>query len=378
MKTLLLLARKTWYEFGDDNASQMAAAITYYVLFAVVPLMIFLLSVATVALDEERKNDVIAAVEDYLNIVPEDVSISVAGDTKSSIGTVYGADALAGIEAELEAINADANSSDRTALAQQIEAGEAIEVSGYALQPEQLTVQSESVVGLAIGRISRASGALGVIGFIVAAFSASIAFAAIRRSLNFVWGAPHRPFVQQRLMELSMLFGVVVLFGASIVATTTVQLLAGATESSQNPLTGVGSFFWFATGFLLPWALTFLLVLLAYWFVPNAKSSFFDVWFAAVLASLAIEALKFGYAIYVTNFNSYGAVYGALGGTLLFMFFVWTSSYIFLMGAELASEYPRVVRGDYADESSQTTAPLSLRDSVVRFIKSFFFAGSDR
>ncbi len=378
MKTLLLLARKTWYEFGDDNASQMAAAITYYVLFAVVPLMIFLLSVATVALDEERKNDVIAAVEDYLNIVPEDVSISVAGDTKSSIGTVYGADALAGIKAELEAINADANSSDRTALVQQIEAGEAVEVSGYALQPEQLTVQSESAVGEAMDRASGASGALGVIGFIVTAFSASIAFSAIRRSLNFVWGAPHRPFVQQRLMELSMLFGVVVLFGASIAVTTSVQLLAAASESSQNPLSGAGSLFWFATGFLLPWALTFILVLLAYWFVPNAKSSFFDVWFAAVLASLAIEVLKFGYAIYATNYSSYGAVYGALGGILLFMFFVWISSYIFLMGAELASEYPRVMRGDYADENSQTTAPLSLRDTVVRFIKSFFFAGSDR
>lgn len=378
MRTLLLLVQKTWYEFGDDNASQMAAAITYYVLFAVVPLMIFLLSIATVALDEERKNDVTAAVEDYLNIVPEDVSISVAGDTKDSIETAYGADALGEIEAELEAINADANRSDRTALAQQIEAGEAVEVSGYALQPEQLTVKSKSAVGEAIDRFSGASGTLGVIGFIVTAFSASIAFTAIRRSLNFVWGVPHRPFGQQRLMELSMLLGVVALFGASIAATTIVQLLAGASESSQNPLSGVGSFLWFATGFLLPWALTFLLVLLAYWFVPNAKSSFFDVWFAAVLASLAIEVLKFGYAIYVINFNSYGAVYGALGGMLLFMFFVWISSYIFLMGAELASEYPKVMRGDYADDGSLSTGRFSLRDMAVRVIRSFFFAGADK
>lgn len=378
MKTLLLLVQKTWYEFGDDNASQMAAAITYYVLFAVVPLMIFLLSIATVALDEEREDDVTTAVEDYLNIVPEDINISLAGDAKSSIGTAYGADALAAIEAELEAMNADANRADRTALAQQIEAGEAVEVSGYALQSEQLTVQSESVVGEAIDRISGASGALGVIGFIVTAFSASIAFTAIRRSLNFVWGAPHRPFVQQRLMELSMLFGVIALFGASIAATTIVQLLVGASESSQNPLSGVSSIFWFATGFLLPWALTFILVLLAYWLVPNAKSSFFDVWFAAVLASLAIEVLKFGYAIYVTNFSSYGAVYGALGGMLLFMFFVWISSYIFLMGAELASEYPKVMRGDYADKSSPPTGRISLRDTAVRVIKGFFLAGGDK
>ena len=48
MKTLLLLVEKTWYEFGEDNASQMAAAITYYVLFALVPLTIVILSSATI------------------------------------------------------------------------------------------------------------------------------------------------------------------------------------------------------------------------------------------------------------------------------------------------------------------------------------------
>jgi len=376
VKRVWMLAQRTWRGFGKDNASQMAAAITYYVLFAVVPLMIVLLSLATIMLDDERKNDIISAIEDNLNIIPDDVSISLDRGSEDTIKSVHGAAALVEIEAELEVINQDADRSDRMALAEQVEAGDAIEVSGYSLRPGQLTVHSESAVGKAMDRISGASEALGAVGFIVAALNASIAFSAIRRSLNVVWGAPHRPFVQARLMELSMLFGLVVLFGASITATTVVQLLAEASEGSQNPVSGVGGFLWFMTGLVLPWTLTFALVLLAYWLVPNSNNHLVDVWPAAALASLAIESLKYGYGVYVINFNSYGAVYGALGGILLFMFFVWLSSYIFLMGAELAFEYPGVMREEHPNEETPRAAPF--RDTVVRIIKGLFFAGREK
>ena len=58
---------------------------------------------------------------------------------------------------------------------------------------------------------------------------------------------------------------------------------------------------------------------LAYRFVANAPALLGDVWLGALLASLAIETLKYGYGVYVVNFSSYGAAYGALGGFLLFM-----------------------------------------------------------
>lgn len=377
MNTILLLVRKTWHEFGEDNASQMAAAITYYALFAVAPLTIFVLSVTTIVLGEEDKDAVTSAIEDYLDIVPEHVTISVTEDATSSLEDLYGRDGVSAIEARLEAINGDPNRGDREALAQQIDSGEAPEVAGYTLLPDQLAVKSESVVRDTIDEISASSGALGLTGFIFTAFSASIAFSAIRRSLNFVWGVPHRPFVQQRLMELSMLVGLVVLLGASIAAITIVRLLSEASGSSQNPLSGVSGLFWFVTGFLVPWMLSFVLILLAYWFVPNAKNSFWDVWLASVLASLCFHILLYGYSIYVANFSSYEVVYGALGGVLLFMLLVWLSSWVFLMGAELASEYAKVKRGDYADEESLPIEPFSLRETLLGVVRSFFVADRD-
>ena len=213
---------------------------------------------------------------------------------------------------------------------------------------------------------------LGAFGLVVLAFSATIAFSAIRRSLNFVWKVPHRPFAQQRIMELSMLIGLILLLGGSVAATTITQILRELGDGAQNPLIGSG-LLWFALGYFLPWTLTFALVLFAYRFVPNASTSFRDVWLGALLASLAIETLKYGYGVYVVNFSSYGAAYGALTGILLFMFFVWLSSYIFLIGAEVASVYPNVMQASASVEDSPADA-RGLPQRVLALVKGLFLA----
>jgi membrane protein len=167
---------------------------------------------------------------------------------------------------------------------------------------------------------------------------------------------------------------VVVLLGGSIAATTITQILRELNGGSQNPLTSDTGILWFLLGYLLPWALTFILLLFAYRFVPNAHNKFRDTWLAALLASVAIEALKYGYGVYVVNFSNYGAAYGALGGFLLFMFFVWLSSYVFLIGAEVASEYPNVMRGNYSDDEPSEEEDLSLPQRAIALVRSLFVA----
>jgi len=371
---LLQLALKAWEEFGKDNASQMSAAITYYVLFAVVPLTIFLVSAIHVVAPDEFQDDATDWIETFLNVTADDVTIVLAEDAASSIEAEYGSNALVAIEQELEVINeGDAGAEERATIAVTIEAEEPVTIAGYELGTDDLLARSESFISQTMQGAADAAVPLGVFGFVALAFAASIAFSAIRRSLNFVWKVPHRPFVQQRIMELSMLVGVVVLLGGSVAATTFTQILRELNEGSQNPLTSDSGVLWFALGYLLPWALTFILVLLAYRFVPNAHASLRDVWLGALLASVAIEILKYGYGVYVVNFSNYGAAYGALGGFLLFMFFVWLSSYIFLIGAEVASEYPNVMHASASVDDSQAEE-RSLPQRVLALVKSLFVA----
>ncbi len=377
--SLRLLVQRTWQQFGADNCSQMAAAIAYYVLFAVVPLTMFLVSVTTLIAGEEGRNKATEWVESYLDVTPQEVSIVLAGDAVSGITETYGTEAVADIEEELAAISeSEERVRDRVALAESIEAEEAITVAGYDLGPEDLEIHSESFISEVMRGAAAAAVPLGLVSFAALAFSASIAFSAIRRALNFVWGVPHRPFAQQRIMELAMLLGLVVLLGASVTATTVVQVLREMNEGAQNPTTSIGGTLWLAFGYLLPWTFTFALVLLAYRFVPNAANTIGDVWLAAVLASIALEILKYGYGVYVVNFGSYGAAYGALAGVLLFMFFVWVASYIFLMGAELASEYPKVIRDEHATKESARGSGRGLGDTILGAVRGLFFAGRDR
>ena len=45
MRLIWPLLKRTFREFAEDNCSQLAAAISYYVLFSIIPLAIFLTSV---------------------------------------------------------------------------------------------------------------------------------------------------------------------------------------------------------------------------------------------------------------------------------------------------------------------------------------------
>lgn len=67
MKTLFLLAKRTFQEYGTDNCSMVAAAISYYVLFSVVPLTIFVASIfGFVMRNEHARQEVVQQLVDTL------------------------------------------------------------------------------------------------------------------------------------------------------------------------------------------------------------------------------------------------------------------------------------------------------------------------
>ncbi|NVD45384.1 YihY/virulence factor BrkB family protein [Qipengyuania atrilutea] len=71
------------------------------------------------------------------------------------------------------------------------------------------------------------------------------------------------------------------------------------------------------------------------WVTPGSFAAVV-VW---VLASI-------GFAFYVRNFGSYNETYGALGGVIVLLTWLWVSSYIVLLGAEIDSEIEHQTRLD--------------------------------
>ncbi|MCH8815207.1 MAG: YihY/virulence factor BrkB family protein [Chloroflexi bacterium] len=295
-------------EFGDDNCTQLAAAISYYVLFAIFPLAIFVTGAMGLLLqDTQLEEDIIEAIIDLMQV-------SEDGDRQNDI-----ADAVR-------------------------------DISGSA------------------------SGLLGIVGLIGAAWAGSNMFGVIRRSINIAYDLEyHRPVVQQKLLDLALVVSMGPFFLLSIASTA---LLRTSREFSENlgPLGDLAEqmgFLWDAGSLIIPFTLSFSAFFVLYWIVPNTRVKRRDVWLGALIAALLFELTKFGFSIYLETLGQSNAVFGALGGVAIFLFWVFISSNILLFGAEVAAEYPRVRRGDY--DSGENEGPSEpLLDRVRRSVRRLF------
>jgi membrane protein len=70
----------------------------------------------------------------------------------------------------------------------------------------------------------------------------------------------------------------------------------------------------------------------------------------ALLGALLWTAGTVAFAFYVQNFSSYANTYGALAGVVIFMLWLYLSSYVVLLGALINAEAERGMKGDAAAE----------------------------
>jgi membrane protein len=70
----------------------------------------------------------------------------------------------------------------------------------------------------------------------------------------------------------------------------------------------------------------------------------------AIIAALLWTVGTVAFAFYVQNFSSYANTYGALAGVVIFMLWLYLSSYVVLLGALINAEAERGMKGDAASE----------------------------
>jgi membrane protein len=72
-----------------------------------------------------------------------------------------------------------------------------------------------------------------------------------------------------------------------------------------------------------------------YWALPNIRSRFQWVTAGSLSGALLWLAASWGFSEYVRHWGKYDAIYGALGGVIVFMVWMWISAAVLLLGAEL-------------------------------------------
>jgi len=274
------LLRRSFSEHLDDHCPQLAAAISYYALFALFPLVILAAGLFGLVVGTEE------AREDIVDLVTENIALTAGGQDSLE-------DSLTNV------------------------------------------AQNAELFGL-----------IGVVGLI---FSASGVMGAIRHALNSAFDIEERrAALHGKLVDIGLIGLVGLVVGVSL-GLTLLRRLA--------PDLGDGA--WILDGgfALAPVALSFGVFLFLYRVLPATEVRLRDIWPGALIAAVAYETAKLGFAYYVANFANYSAVYGPVATIVIFLFFVFIAANIFLFGAEMASEWPRV-RDGVEDEDGGEDRPL--------------------
>lgn len=207
------------------------------------------------------------------------------------------------------------------------------------------TGPAKQIITGAIHNLQRGQGTAGVL-FVVslagALWSASGYVAAFMQASNAIYAVGEgRPIWKTLPTRVLTTLVLLILLAIAAVGVT----VTGGLATQAGKLLGVGSAavtIWD----IAKWPVILLVVLtmlsILYWASPNVKHPRYR-WVSpgAILGVVVWLLASAGFALYVANFASYNKTYGALGGVIAFLVWLWISNIAILIGAEFNAEAER-------------------------------------
>ena len=204
---------------------------------------------------------------------------------------------------------------------------------------------AKEIITSAIQNLQGSQGAAGiafVIGLLLALNSASGYIAAFSRASNSIYEVEEgRPIWKLKPAQIGTTLVLLLMLVAVAVAVT----VSGPLATQVGNVVGAGDtavMIWdIAKIPVILLVVTFMLAFL-YWAAPNVKQPGFKfISPGGAVALLVFIVVSLLFAFYVSNFGSYNKTYGALGGVVVFLMWLWLTNIAILFGAELNSELQR-------------------------------------
>jgi membrane protein len=189
-------------------------------------------------------------------------------------------------------------------------------------------------------------GTFGVAGTVALVWGALGFFGAISTAVNYAWGVE-----KQRSFWKHKLFSFVMLLVAGLILLIALLLVSASQVVGANWFTDVLEGFpglGVLRGFTVRHATTLLFILvvgLVYYFVPNAKVRFRDVWIGALVTGLLWKGALEAFSWYVRDMSRFTRVNGSIAVVIVFLVWVYVQAVILLYGVEFTAAYARLRRG---------------------------------
>lgn len=260
---VVAVARETFAAFTRDKGTTLAAAIAYYTLLSIFPLLLGLLAVLG--------------------------AVVSAPDTRAQLITAVA-----------------------------------------ALFPGAGDLIAGTVQDVVDGR-----GAAGLVATLGLLWAARGAFEAITQALDRVWQTQQeRGFLLGAALSVGMVLAVALIFIASLLLSAGLQFAL----KFQFPILGISlsalPLLVPLLGLAVPLLITYAIFAGLYKFGPNRAVPWGCAWPGALLASVLFELSKQAFALYLSSFAHFNAVYGSIGAVVALLTWAYYVAIVLLVGAE--------------------------------------------
>jgi membrane protein len=278
---LLPLLKETGSEFQKDEAGQLGAALAYYAMFSIFPLLLLL----------------IALLGYVLQYLPE--AVDVQSQILSTVSTNFSPDVADLLRGVLEGVKNQAGGA--------------------------------TIIGL----ITLLLGASGVFGQLDMTFNKIWNVPKPTETAGIV--ASVVTTVRKKLFSFGMVLAVGFLLIVSMVMSGAAQVL----RDSLTTVPVVGGYAGFVMGLAISLLLNTLVFALLFKYLPDTEVHWGDVWLGALVTALIWEIGKYILGWYIGRSGQSWSAYGVVGSVLVLMTWIYFSSQILFLGAEFTEVYAR-------------------------------------
>ncbi len=278
-KNIFYVIKRTFQEWSDDNASTLAAALSYYTIFSLAPMLVLIIAIAGLLGGGQGK---------------------IYGYIMDQISNLMGPQGAAFIASMIQSAN----------------------------KP------STGLIATILGAITLLLGALGIFGQLQN--SLNLIWEVKQKPVKGVANSV-KNIVKKRILSFAMLLVIIFLLLVSLIISAALSALGnyiGNTFTISNL-----ALQWINIGISL--LLITLLFAMIFKYLPDAEIRWRDVWFGAFITALLFVLGKFAIGLYLGRSNV-GSTFGAAGALVIVMIWIYYSAQILFLGAEFTQVFAKV------------------------------------
>lgn len=206
-------------------------------------------------------------------------------------------------------------------------------IIGYMEQYVPISGEMQRTIFDTIAGVVHARGKAGAVALLLLVWAAIQCFTTLISATNRAWGAAAYNWWRLPMKSLA-LFGIM---AVAVLLAVEVPVLATMAKAWLFPVYDLRSWVYRLGRFIIPLLAVFFSLGLFYQFAPRRRTRFDEVWVGALCATVLLRTAESLFVIYLKNFASLNAVYGAFGGIMALLLWIYLSGCIFIFGVCLCA-----------------------------------------